>query len=166
MYQATKFIYEIDPEAVVINTPSDQFLEATDDDFAYTVKTAVEEAENGYPVLIGVTVNDLVTAMGCGHAVFEDTGEGCYTVTDFVDQPDEKLADKIMRRDTGIGFLFTAIAVSALVLFVYSIFPHNEEERIKKVMPHRLRRPKPIGEYTQRHNDSKRGQDGFRSLFM
>ena len=43
---------------------------------------------------------------------------------------------------------------------------HNEEERIKKVMPHRLRRPKPIGEHTQRHNDSKRGQDGFRSLFM
>ncbi len=99
MYQATKFIYEIDPEAVVINTPSDQFLEATDDDFAYTVKTAVEEAENGYPVLIGVNVNDLVTAMGCGHAVFEDTGEGCYTVTDFVEKPDEKLADKIMRRD-------------------------------------------------------------------
>ncbi|MBR2709364.1 hypothetical protein IKE98_03505 [Candidatus Saccharibacteria bacterium] len=99
MYQATKFISEIDPEAVVICTPSDQYLEATDDDFAYTIKTAVAEAENGYPVLIGVKVHDLVTATGCGHAIFEDAGEGCYKVVDFVEKPNEKLADKIMRQD-------------------------------------------------------------------
>ncbi len=99
MYQATKFIAEIDPEAIVICTPSDHYLKATDDDFAYTVKTAVAEAENGYPVLIGVKVHDLVTATGCGHAIFEDTGDGCYEVVDFVEKPNEKLADKIMRRD-------------------------------------------------------------------
>lgn len=99
MYQATKFIAEIDPEAIIICIPADQFLKATDDDFAYTFKTAVEEAENGYPVLVGVKVHDLVTATGCGHAIFRDAGEGCYEVIDFVEKPNEKLADKIMRRD-------------------------------------------------------------------
>lgn len=99
MYQATKFISGLDPEAKVICTPSDQYLEATDDDFAYTIKAALGESENGYPVLIGVKVNDLVTAMGCGHAIYEDSDRGCYTVTEFVEKPNEELADKIMRRD-------------------------------------------------------------------
>lgn len=99
MYQATKFIHDIDPDAVIINTPSDQYLEATDDDFAYTVKTAVEEANNGNPTLIGVKVNDLHVAMGCGHAIYEDTDSGCYTVTDFLEKPDKKTADFVMRRD-------------------------------------------------------------------
>lgn len=99
MYKAAQFIYEIDPEAIIINTPSDQYLEAKDDDFEYTIKIAVEEASNGYPVLIGVKVGDIVTAMGCGHAIYEDSDRGCYRVTEFVEKPNEKEADRIMRRD-------------------------------------------------------------------
>ncbi len=99
MYQATKFISKLDPDAKVICTPSDQYLESSDDDFEYAIKIALKEAENDFPVLIGVKVNDLVTAMGCGHAIYEDSDRGCYTVTEFIEKPNEYMADKIMRRD-------------------------------------------------------------------
>ena len=99
MYQATKYISKLDPDAKIICTPADQYLEATDDDFEYTIKVALEEAENDYPVLIGVKVNDLVTAMGCGHAIYEDGDNGCYIVNEFIEKPATKLADKLMRRD-------------------------------------------------------------------
>ena len=99
MYQATKYISKLDPDAKIICTPADQYLEATDDDFEYTIKVALEEAENDYPVLIGVKVNDLVTAMGCGHTIYEDGDNGCYIVNEFIEKPATKLADKLMRRD-------------------------------------------------------------------
>lgn len=99
MYQATKFISMLDPDAKVICTPADQFLESTDDDFEYAIKVALREADNGFPVLIGVKVNDLVTAMGCGHAIYEDNDKGCYTITEFVEKPNATVADRIMRRD-------------------------------------------------------------------
>lgn len=99
MYQATKYISKLDPDAKIICTPADQYLEASDDDFEYTIKVALEEADNDSPVLIGVKVNDLVTAMGCGHAIYEDSDDGCYTVNEFIEKPGEHLADKLMRRD-------------------------------------------------------------------
>lgn len=98
MYMATKFISEHDKDAIVINTPSDQYIAADDDDFYYTIKAAIDEARNDYPVIVGVKVNDLVTATGCGHALYEDFGDkGCYSVTGFVEKPNPEKADKIMR---------------------------------------------------------------------
>lgn len=108
MYKATEFAYQHDPDAIVINTPSDQYIAADDDEFDYTIKAAVDEANNNNSVIVGVKVNDLVTATGCGHALYEDSGKGCYTVTGFVEKPNLREADRIMRQgnsacNTGIN---------------------------------------------------------------
>ncbi len=107
MVKATEFIHGIDPEAVIINTPADQYLVA-DDDFKSTLSNAVEEAAKGHATIVGVKVNDLVTAMGCGHALYEENGSACLPVIGFVEKPDRKTADRIMRQgnsacNTGIN---------------------------------------------------------------
>ena len=86
MVKAAEFISMLDPEAIVINTPSDQFLVA-DEDFGSTIDAAIEAAKASQPVIIGVKVNDLVTAMGCGHALYEEVEAPCFPVTGFVEKP-------------------------------------------------------------------------------
>ncbi len=107
MIKAAEFIHGIDSEAVIINTPSDQYLVA-DDDFRTTLSSAINEAEKGYATIIGVKVNDLVTAMGCGHAIYDEDGSVCLPVVGFVEKPDRATADRIMRQgnsacNTGIN---------------------------------------------------------------
>lgn len=96
MCLAAKFIIEHDQEAIIINTPSDQYI-AVDDEFTTTIENAVSDAKKGYAVIVGVKVNDLVTATGCGHALFKEDDETCHCVTGFVEKPNLKEADKIMR---------------------------------------------------------------------
>lgn len=107
MVKATEFINQLDPDAIVINTPADQYL-SSDDEFLETMNKALKEAEKGYAVIVGVKVNDIVTAMGCGHALYNESDDNCFEVTGFVEKPDFKQADKIMRQgnsacNTGIN---------------------------------------------------------------
>jgi len=106
MVYAGDFVYGMDPDGVVVNTPADQYV--VGENFATTVKTAVESAVDGDAVIVGVKIGDIVTAMGCGHAIYDEDGGPCYKVTGFVEKPDAKLADKIMREsnsacNTGIN---------------------------------------------------------------
>ena len=117
MVKAAEFISMLDPEAIVINTPSDQFLVA-DEDFGSTIDAAIEAAKASQPVIIGVKVNDLVTAMGCGHALYEEVEAPCFPVTGFVEKPKREEADRIMRQgnsacNTGINVWRTATVLSA-----------------------------------------------------
>ena len=119
MYMAAEFVSSHDKNAVIINTPSDQFIDATSDDFRETMKIAVEEAENDNAVIVGVKVNDLVVATGCGHALYEDSESKCSTVTGFVEKPNKKEADKIMRQgnsacNTGINVWKTSTLIKAI----------------------------------------------------
>ena len=108
MIYATQCIYLLDKDAVVISTPSDQYLSANED-FRDTIQAAyfqVDESDDA--VIIGVKINDIVTAMGCGHAIYQEDYGPCYQVTSFVEKPDRILADKIMRQgnsacNTGIN---------------------------------------------------------------
>lgn len=107
MAKASDFIYNLDPDAIVINTPADQYLLA-DEEFVGTIDKALSEAETGYAVIVGVKVNDIVTAMGCGHALYKESDDPCFEVTGFVEKPDFEQADKIMRQgnsacNTGIN---------------------------------------------------------------
>ena len=97
MCYAAKFIAKHDPEAIIINTPSDQYINTEDDEFAHTIETAINKATDDCAVIVGVKVNDIVTATGCGHAIYEDDGEDCHTVVGFIEKPGIKEADKIMR---------------------------------------------------------------------
>ena len=107
MVKATEFIARLDKDAIVINTPSDQYL-AADENFHVTIEQAVKEAKSGHAVIVGVKVNDIVTAMGCGHALYKEDDTACFEVTGFVEKPSMKEADKIMRQgnsacNTGIN---------------------------------------------------------------
>lgn len=99
MVKAAEIIEGLDPEAVIINTPSDQHL-VVDDNFNETINNAVTAAEKGEAVIVGVKVNDLVTAMGCGHAIYgmtHDPDSGCFPVLGFVEKPKKQEADRLMR---------------------------------------------------------------------
>ena len=99
MVKAAEFIYENDKDAVVINTPSDQFIKQ-DEDFVDTMKLALKSAGAGEPTIVGVKINDLVTFRGCGHATYDpDDAAFCKTVTGFVEKPDKKKAVEMMRAE-------------------------------------------------------------------
>ena len=108
MIYATQCIYLLDKNAVVISTPSDQYLSA-DEDFRNTIKSAFFQVDGSDDVvIIGVKVGDIVTAMGCGHAIYKEDYGPCFPVVNFVEKPDRALADKIMRQgnsacNTGIN---------------------------------------------------------------
>jgi len=107
MARTTELIREIDPEAIVIETPADQYLERGEA-FGHTINAAVTSAAEGSFVIVGVKVNDLVVATGCGHVLYDDTEDSCYTVKEFIEKPNLKVADRIMRQgnsacNTGIN---------------------------------------------------------------
>ena len=102
MVRASQCIYLLDQEAIVINTPADQYLLANED-FRNAVKSAVFQVdETDDAVIVGTKVGDIVTAMGCGHAIYEEDYGPCYPVVKFVEKPDRNLADKIMRQGNSV----------------------------------------------------------------
>ena len=95
--RATEAVFLLDPEAIVISTPSDQYL-IPNEDFQNAIESAVLAAIKNDCVIVGVKVGDLNTAMGCGHAIYNDAPEDapCYDVEEFVEKPDLELAKQIM----------------------------------------------------------------------
>ena len=118
MAEATKFIKNLDPDAVVINTPADQYIK-TDKEFEKTIKNAVTTAFKGEPVIVGVKVNDLAVAMGCGHAIYEEIGEPCFPVLNFIEKPGEKEATRIMR--AGNSACSTGISIWSIDTFFKAV---------------------------------------------
>ncbi len=102
MVKAAELIHKITSKAIIINTPADQYI-AYDENFENTIKNAIESASSGTPTIIGVKISDLVTVMGCGHAIYdpeEPVTDNCYHVKGFVEKPKEKEAKKLMLSDT------------------------------------------------------------------
>ena len=110
MVKAAQTIYELDRRAIIVNTPSDQYV-VEDEEFRNAIDGSLEIAAAGDVAVVGVKITDLVTAKGCGHVVFnpsEETETGFRKMHDFVEKPEEKLADRLMRRassavNTGIN---------------------------------------------------------------
>lgn len=110
MVKAAQTIYKLDREAIIINTPSDQYV-VEDEEFRNAIDGSLEIAAAGDVAVVGVKITDLVTAKGCGHVVFnpsEETKTGFRKMYDFVEKPEEKVADRLMRRassavNTGIN---------------------------------------------------------------
>lgn len=118
MIKAAEFIKDYDKEAVIINSPADQYLEPGDN-FRSTIESAITEAKKSNAVIVGVKVTDIVTAMGCGHAVYREApGASCHVVESFVEKPDRKNADLLMRAgnsacNTGINVWTAAMILGA-----------------------------------------------------
>lgn len=105
MIDGARYIYEIDPEAIIINTPCDQYIDEDQNfvSFIDSINLAVRYAEAGSPTIVGVRIQDLVTYMGSGHALYdpEDTSF-CKVVKGFVEKPDRKTAKQMMRQDASV----------------------------------------------------------------
>ena len=104
MVKAAEDIRCIDPEAVIINTPSDQYINP-DESFRTAIDDAICSAQKGAAVIVGVKVYDIVTAMGCGHAIYDENDDGpCFKLTGerFVEKPDRAKADKLMRQGNSV----------------------------------------------------------------
>ena len=136
MYMAAEFISSHDRNAVIINTPSDQFIDAGSDDFRQTIENAINEAEKDSAVIVGVKVNDLVTATGCGHALYEIGDSSCFTVTGFVEKPDREEADRIMRQ--GNSACNTGINVWKASTLLTSIYKNNIKGMATDEMMHQI----------------------------
>ncbi len=110
MVKAADTIHKLDYRAVIINTPSDQFV-VEDEEFKNSIQESLNIAEKGDIAVVGVKITDLVTAKGCGHVVFnpsEKTKTGFRKMKDFIEKPEERLADRLMRNassavNTGIN---------------------------------------------------------------
>ena len=121
MVKAAEFIKELDKDAVVVNTPADQFI-VSDDSFIETINNALDSARENNPTIIGVKISDLVTFTGCGHALYdvpEDEADlPTYDVKGFVEKPNESTATMLMREDcsacnTGINVWSVKTILSA-----------------------------------------------------
>ena len=119
MVKTNLFIAELDENAIVINTPSDQYI-VPSAAFTETVMTAVDNAEKDNPTILGVKVNDMVTFTGCGHAVYDLKDAGvCKKVKGFVEKPKEEEAVKMMRArntacNTGINVWHVKTMINAI----------------------------------------------------
>ncbi len=122
MIKVAQFIQKHDKNAIIVNTPSDQYI-VESQNFTETMMLAVEDARKGEPTIIGVKVNDLVTFTGCGHAMYDPEESGdCKTVKGFVEKPDQKTAEEMMRRDdsacnTGINVWHVNTIINATKKF-------------------------------------------------
>lgn len=104
MIKAAEFVYEQDPDAIIVNTPSDQYI-GTDnfDSFIDSLKLAIRTAENDIPTIVGVKIGDLNTFVGCGHAIYDaQSNDFCRKVLSFVEKPDKKTAERMMRANNSV----------------------------------------------------------------
>lgn len=97
MVKGAEYIAELDANAIIVNTPSDQHIRV-DDNFAETIASAIRSAKANHPTIIGVKTTDLNTVRGCGHAMFDVAEKArCRKVLGFIEKPNEVEADRIMR---------------------------------------------------------------------
>lgn len=106
MVKAAEFIKKLDDSAIIVNTPADQFIVA-DENFEQVIAHVVENIDSGgEPTIVGVKTSDLVTVMGCGHALYDpdekDNDGILFHVASFVEKPDEETATRLMREDNSV----------------------------------------------------------------
>ena len=104
MVKAAEIIAGIEKteDVVIINTPSDQYVETKDGKFKKTIRASVELAEKDEAVIVGVKVNDIVEAMGCGHVLYKEGKEICQDVIAFEEKPCRERADELMRKGNSV----------------------------------------------------------------
>lgn len=93
MVKAAEFINEYDKEAVIINTPADQFI-GDNEAFTQTIEQALNTYDEDIPIIIGYKTTDVTTAIGCGHMLADENG---YLVGDFIEKPSRDKAIQLIR---------------------------------------------------------------------
>lgn len=107
MIVATNAIYNIDPNAIVVQTPADQFVDANES-FILSMNEAITAANDGTPVIIGKDITDANVAKELGNIIYTKTSGNIFEIEDFIEKPEVKTITEIMRRknsacNTGIN---------------------------------------------------------------
>ena len=140
MVAVADFIREKDPQAVIINTPSDHYLDA-DGNFHSAISAAIKEARKGFPVAVTTKIGNIDVAVNCGHAIYDETADesGCFTMSGFVEKPSHERADELMRLDnsacsTGI-LVWNAIMPREIVPDGYDLCNLTTESFMERMKP-------------------------------
>ena len=84
---ATYDVYKYDKEAIVICSPSDQYI-AGQEEFTEAINLVCDEVRKGEQVMIGVNITDSNIIAGCGNAYYDNTQPGpVYDVKGFIEKP-------------------------------------------------------------------------------
>ena len=103
MFKGAEHIRQLDPKAIIINTPADHFVKEGEA-FAQAIEGAVLSAQQHKPAIIGVKVTDPIIASGLGHAVYlEDDKQTAYEIVSFVEKPDPQTAIAMLQKDNSAG---------------------------------------------------------------
>lgn len=115
MVKAAEFIRHYDDQAIIINSPADQYI-GNEENFVRTIGLALEQFEEDKPTLIGYKTTDVTVAIGCGHMTADNKG---YLAGDFIEKPDRETAIKLIRDEqascnTGIN-IWTAQTILSVI---------------------------------------------------
>ena len=84
---ATHFISQKDPDALIIHTPSDQYV-AGQEEFTKAVELTYDVIRTGEQVMVGVKITDSNIISGCGNMYYDNSQAGpVYDVTGFIEKP-------------------------------------------------------------------------------
>jgi mannose-1-phosphate guanylyltransferase len=96
---AAAILHQRDPEAVMAILPSDHHIRNRDL-FHYLIQAAVDVAQSGYLVTLGITPTSPSTAYGYiqqGAPLDKNFNYPAYTVKRFIEKPNEKTAQQLIR---------------------------------------------------------------------
>ena len=102
MSKGADFIGKYCKNAVIINTPADQYIDMTGESrtgFIEVMNMAIANASSGVPTIVGLEGIERDAYRGLGHACFDRNSEGkCRPVTHFIEKPkDDELIDDMIR---------------------------------------------------------------------
>ena len=97
MLVATSFINQQDGDAIIIQTPSDQYVEQCND-FKSCVEKGIEVCRNGNPVIIGKRITNADVAKELGNIIYSpEDGDLSHRIEDFIEKPNIETISQIMR---------------------------------------------------------------------
>ena len=102
MAKGANFIEKFYPNACIINTPADQYIDMTEqsrEGFLEIMSTAIDNANSGNPTIVGLKGIEREAFRGLGHASYDQATDGaCRKVTGFIEKPeDDELIDEMIR---------------------------------------------------------------------
>lgn len=96
---AAKYLYSMDPDAIMIVLPADHYIK-NQDLFGFILRSSIEVAKNDYLVTLGISPTFPATGFGYiqqGSVVEGEFGYPAYKVVRFKEKPDLEIAQEMLR---------------------------------------------------------------------
>lgn len=119
MAMACDYVMNIDPDATVFISPSDQHVVGVDK-FVADINLSMAYAQQGESVLLGVKVADANIVGGCGNAKYDSSESGpIYEIQEFIEKPLKKFGEEYVKKmliadETVVNTGFYALPAKAM----------------------------------------------------